>query len=73
MIEEIHRGETMLEVRVLKAISETMTCDKCPYPCKAKEQSSQANCVTNWSEILSKINPKIDWKDVRFMVAEETA
>lgn len=69
----IHRGETMLEAKVLKAISETMTCVKCPYPCKAKEQSSQANCVTNWSEILSKINPKIDWKEVCFMVAEETA
>lgn len=60
-----------LEVRVLKAISATMTCDKCPYPCKAKEQSSQANCVMNWSEILSKINPKSDWKEVRFMVAKE--
>ena len=59
----------MIEAKVLKAISETMTCDKCPYPCEAKEKSSQANCVMRWSEILSKIETDCDWKEVRFRVA----
>ena len=59
----------IIETKVLKAISETMTCDKCPYPCKAKENSSKANCVMRWSEILSKIKTDCDWKEVRFRVA----
>lgn len=59
----------IIEAKVPKAISETMTCDKCPYPCKAKENSIQANCVIHWSEILSKIETDCDWKEVRFMVA----
>lgn len=59
----------LIEAKILKAISETMPCDKCPYPCKAREKSSQANCVMHWCETLSKIDTDIDWKEVRFMVA----
>lgn len=59
------------EIKILKAISETMQCDKCPYPCKAKEKSSQANCVRHWSEILSNIEPNCDWDEVRYRVAGE--
>lgn len=59
------------ETKILKAISETMQCDKCPYPCKAKENSSQANCVMHWSGILSNIDPYCDWDEVRHRVACE--
>lgn len=55
----------IIEAKILKAISETMSCEKCPYPCNAKERSSQANCVIRWSEILSQINPDADWKETR--------
>ena len=58
----------IIEARILDAISKTMTCDKCPYPCKAKKHSSRANCVMRWSEILSEIKPDCDWKEVRFKV-----
>lgn len=58
-----------MEAKILKAISETMTCDKCPYPCQAKENSSQANCVAQWAEMLSKINPNSDWKEIKHEVA----
>ena len=61
----------IIEAKILKAISETMTCNKCPYPCNAKENSSQANCVIHWSEILSKIDPSCDWKEVRYKVGSE--
>lgn len=65
-----HVGEQMvIEAKILKAISETMQCNKCPCVCKAREKSSQANCVMHWCEILSKIDPDTDWKEVRFMVA----
>ena len=56
------------EERILKAICETMTCDKCPYPCKSKEKSSFANCMIRWSEILSDIQPNTDWKEVRLRI-----
>lgn len=59
----------MLEAKILKAISETMTCDKCPCDCRAKENSSQANCVAHWAEMLSKINPNADWKEIKHEVA----
>lgn len=58
----------IIEAKILNAISKTMTCDKCPYPCEAKEQSSRANCVMHWSNVLSKIEPDCDWKEVRFRV-----
>lgn len=61
----------IIESNVLKAISETMTCDKCPYPCNAREKSSKANCAMRWSEILSEIKADCDWKEVRFRVATE--
>lgn len=51
------------EAKILKAISETMTCDKCPYPCRKQGMSSQANCVEHWSIILSQIDTKIDWAE----------
>lgn len=60
----------MIEAKMLNAIADTMTCDKCPSSCKAKENSSKANCVYNWSEILSKINPNANWAEVRYEVAE---
>lgn len=53
-----------LEARVINAISETMTCDKCPCPCKAKSSSSMYNCAKQWSYILSQIDPKSDWKEI---------
>lgn len=56
----------IVEAKILKAISETMTCNRCPYPCKAKGESSMANCVMHWSEILAKIDPNTDWKEARF-------
>lgn len=58
------------EATILNAICTTMQCDKCPYPCKAKQHSSMANCVAHWSELLSKLNPDIDWKEVRYLVCE---
>lgn len=58
----------IIEINILKSISETMTCDKCPYPCKAKEHSSMANCVAQWAKILSQIDPRTDWQEVRFGV-----
>lgn len=65
----IDKKETTMEAKILKAISETMTCDKCPYPCRAKENSSQANCVAQWADILSKINTDTDWKEIKHEVA----
>lgn len=60
----------MEEARIIKAISETMPCGKCPYPCKAKEKSSQANCVRHWGDILSHINPNADWKEIIYEADE---
>lgn len=61
----------IIETKILKAISETMQCDKCPYPCKAKEKSSQANCIRHWSEVLSSIDPHCDLDEVRYQVGCE--
>ena len=58
------------EAKLLKSICVTMLCDECPYPCKAKQHSSMANCVAHWSELLSKLNPDADWKEVRYLVRE---
>lgn len=41
---------------LVKAITHTMTCDKCPSPCKAKEQSSQANCDSHWFDLLTDVD-----------------
>lgn len=59
-----------MEAKILKAISETMTCEKCPCTCSARENSSLANCVNHWTEMLSKINPNADWKEIKHKVAE---
>lgn len=56
------------ESKIVKAISETMSCDKCPYPCKKNMQSSHANCVMHWTKILSQIDTTVDWKEVRVEV-----
>ena len=56
----------MYEAIILNAISDTMSCAKCPCPCEARENSSKANCVLQWSEILSKINPSTDWREARY-------
>lgn len=57
-----------MEAKILKAISETMTCEKCPCACLARENSSLANCVEHWAETLSKINPNADWKEIKHKV-----
>jgi hypothetical protein len=59
-----------MEAKILKAISETMTCEKCPCDCRARENSSLANCVAHWAEMLSKTNPNADWKEIKDEVAE---
>lgn len=38
--------------KVVKAVTHVMPCDSCPYPCKAKLHSSQANCDMRWTEII---------------------
>ncbi len=58
------------EVEILKAITDTMTCDACPCQCKAKENSSLANCSMHWSEMLSKIDPACNWREIRHKAAE---
>ena len=58
-----------MEAKILKAISEAMTCKKCPCPCQARGNSSLANCVGHWAEILSKIDPNADWKEIKSEVA----
>lgn len=50
----------MKAANILKAITHVMPCDKCPYPCKAKRNSSQANCDRHWFEMLSKVT----WGDI---------
>lgn len=52
------------EARVIKAISETMTCDKCPHPCIAKQNSSMYNCAKQWGYILSQIDIKSNLKEI---------
>lgn len=52
------------EAKVIKAISETMTCDKCPCPCIAKSSSSMYNCAKQWGYILSQIDIKSDLKEI---------
>lgn len=59
-----------MEAKILKAITETMPCEKCPCACRARENSSLANCVARWAETLSKINPNADWKKIKQEVAE---
>jgi len=42
------------------AISKTMTCDLCPYPCKIKENSSPYNCEIHWKKILDLIGYNVE-------------
>lgn len=39
----------------LTAITKTMPCNRCPYPCKLKENASQASCDMHWKEILTNL------------------
>ena len=50
--------------KIINAISRSMTCDICPYPCGAKQKSSIANCNSHWIEILSNMEIK-DREEVR--------
>lgn len=59
----------VMEAKILKAVSGTMICEKCPCDCRAREKSSQANCVAHWAEMLSKISPDADWKEIKYEVA----
>ena len=54
----------MIEADVLKAITHIMPCDRCPCPCDAKTNSSQANCDRHWFEIL-RLFGSIKWEDIR--------
>ncbi len=38
--------------RTAQAIALCMPCQLCPDPCKAKENSSMANCVHQWMKIM---------------------
>ena len=38
--------------KIIRAITGIMPCACCPYPCKAKENSSRSNCVRQWYKIL---------------------
>lgn len=39
--------------RTAQAIASVMPCTLCPSPCKAKENSSMANCVSRWVLIMT--------------------
>lgn len=49
--------------KIINAISRSMTCDICPYPCEAKEKSSLSNCNSHWCDILCNMEIK-DRKEV---------
>lgn len=55
---------------LIKAITHTMTCSKCPCTCKAREKSSQANCDRHWFEMLTDVKTIVtletaQWEEVR--------
>ena len=55
----------MIEIeKIIKSITSVMPCEKCPYPCEAKENSSLANCHRRWFEILSNVDVNKSYKDV---------
>lgn len=62
-----------LEAQILKAIVETMDCDKCPCACSKRKHSSKANCMMNWSDTLSQISSDCDWKDIRMQIITRDA
>lgn len=60
----------MKEAEIIKAICNTMQCDKCPCQCEAREHSSLANCVYHWTVLFSKIDTaQCDWSKIREEVA----
>ena len=54
----------MEEAKILKAITHSISCDKCPNPCKVREQSSQYNCDRHWFDML-KLFSRVSWDDIR--------
>lgn len=46
-------------------LANIVSCEDCPYPCNARERSSQANCEEHMSKLLQdgKIHILIQWKD----------
>lgn len=61
--------------KLIKAITHTMQCDKCPYPCKAKENGSQANCDKHWFDLLTNIDTIVafeatTWDEIRDKLLE---
>ena len=54
----------MKQAEILKAITFNMPCDRCPCPCEAKWNSSQANCDRHWFEMLKSFSD-ITWEDIR--------
>ena len=50
--------------QVLKAIAWNMHCTDCPYPCESKMNSSMANCVNHWYDVLTSLDKKEDKKAV---------
>lgn len=54
----INSAHSISMAKVINAICRSVSCDICPYPCKAKVNSSMANCITHWFDILSNIEIK---------------
>lgn len=53
------------EVDILYAIVHTMKCDRCPFQCEDNPFRTYENCTKRWGEILSKIDPNVNWTEVR--------
>lgn len=56
---------------LIKAITHTMTCNKCPCSCKAREKSSQANCDRHWFEMLTDVKTIHPWIPTSERLLEE--
>ena len=52
------------EAKILKAITHSISCDQCPCPCNARDNSSQANCDKHWFEMLQSFS-QVKWEDIR--------
>lgn len=53
--------ENLSLARIISAITAVMPCEKCPYPCEKKGQSSQYNCNRHWFEVLSECSIPEKW------------
>lgn len=56
-----------VEVDILDAIVHTMKCDRCPCQCEVSSFQTYDDCIKRWSETLSKIDPNVNWEEVREM------